>query len=422
MEGHAVHGTVNTLGQPTPAPPCDVSQAAANLRAAWHPPLANTIDVLLYLAEAEDKNAVDRVMGENPEGAADAVLAYRLALVHAVEELYTAPQEEESVNSVYERFFDCRFFPGDGVRYEGDVMSAEVHHAALGCALVRKVSFGGSSDQWGRDSHDLLTYTDRGSLYYRWCVVSSPVSPTILLCHRFSRTLVVVCRSSQTAKDWLSNAQTTLVEPPPSLGIPAIAEAEGPVEGASVQVHKGFGLAAASLRDGVFAAISEWKSRASGNHRVVFTGHSLGAAVAMLLAVAYGAEMRVAPPTLVTFGCPRVGNDALGAAVSAHTAHTRVVTSGDAVSKVPTSTGYVSTNADWHWKLGSRAQLVSPCDRDRDQGSSRTVPLKFFHAFRKSHPFENYMALLTRHYTALLARRNAELAQPGGNTSGSVSS
>lgn len=391
--------------------PPNESRALTRLRAKMDPQLNVTTEMLLDLATKVDAEA-ERGSATAPGDAAEMRLAFQMDLAEAVVTLSVAgSRAEEALDLVYEPFFDCRFFPGENHRpWVGDEMGADVHHAAIGCALVRAVNFGRDHHQFGPDVTELLRGTNRGSRYRPLRTVWSSVSSTFLLFHDGSPTLIVACRPTKKshARDWIYNLSTALVRPPPALGLPlpAPADAGGPVDGVEPLVHEGFGLAAAALKDEVFGAISAWREerlrgQPSADCRVVFTGHSLGAAVATLLALAYGlAADGEAPPTLVTFGGPRLGNAALDGAVAAHTAHTRVVVSGDKVAGWPSSSGYVAASANLHWQLDETPPRVLRRGLDAKPVGARSV--KFFHAFLTKHPFVRYMHILVQHYQELV--------------------
>ena len=65
-----------------------------------------------------------------------------------------------------------------------------------------------------------------------------------------------------------------------------------------ISAHRGFAIAAESVLEKVRQVMDDW----SPSRRVVFTGHSLGGAIAVLLAVACSPR----PIEVITFGQPRV--------------------------------------------------------------------------------------------------------------------
>jgi hypothetical protein len=101
--------------------------------------------------------------------------------------------------------------------------------------------------------------------------------------------------------------------------------------GGAARVHKGFARALQRVETKIAAAVNESPTR------VVVTGHSLGAALATLVASRYAGSR------LYTFGAPRVGNAAFVAMI-ARERHWRYVDHVDAVTTVPphlTGLGYV---------------------------------------------------------------------------------
>lgn len=91
----------------------------------------------------------------------------------------------------------------------------------------------------------------------------------------------------------------------------------------AARVHAGFLRALSPVREAVRAALA-------GRGQVVFTGHSLGAALATLAA----ADHRGRQPALITFGSPRVGDRRFARLLSDLTVH-RVVDCCDVVARIP---------------------------------------------------------------------------------------
>lgn len=102
-----------------------------------------------------------------------------------------------------------------------------------------------------------------------------------------------------------------------------------PWEEGQGRVHAGFRLTALGLLPQVLA----WRQRVPGQ-RLIVCGHSLGAAIATLLAV------RCAASVLVTMGSPRVGDQAFANGVLRHFSeagrqYERIVNCCDVVTRVP---------------------------------------------------------------------------------------
>ena len=99
------------------------------------------------------------------------------------------------------------------------------------------------------------------------------------------------------------------------------------------RVHKGFGdMLAGKWRD-ILTVIDSHR-----NIRMLYTGHSLGAALATLSAALHR------PDALYTFGSPRVG-DAAFAASMAGLSHERYVDCSDVVCRIPPWVGPMNTSA-----------------------------------------------------------------------------
>lgn len=91
----------------------------------------------------------------------------------------------------------------------------------------------------------------------------------------------------------------------------------------AARVHAGFLRAFSPVREAVRAAVA-------GRGEVIFTGHSLGAALATLAA----ADHRERQPALITFGSPRVGDRPFARLLGGLTVH-RVVDCCDVVARIP---------------------------------------------------------------------------------------
>jgi len=123
-----------------------------------------------------------------------------------------------------------------------------------------------------------------------------------------SDTLYVAMQGSAEGADWLNNFKIIRRD---YHGITA---------------HRGFALAAESVLEQVHRILDDW----SPSRRVVMTGHSLGGAIAVLLAVA----CRPRPVEVVTFGQPRVSRRRQ-LDLSLYGPYLRVVNGSDIVPRKP---------------------------------------------------------------------------------------
>ena len=129
--------------------------------------------------------------------------------------------------------------------------------------------------------------------------------------------ILAAFRGTESLPDWLGNFQTV----------------KDPGPWRRTEVHEGFQDAfhAAALK------IGETIGRTREGHRVWVTGHSLGGALAVLLAATMR-ESKLPVDGLYTFGAPRVGDNSFAVRLNRElerAAHWRVVNEGDLVPHVP---------------------------------------------------------------------------------------
>ena len=99
----------------------------------------------------------------------------------------------------------------------------------------------------------------------------------------------------------------------------------------NIKVHYGFMEAYKSVRDVVLAEAKKTKFK-----RIIFTGHSLGAALAMLAALDVQYNVPDREIVCYTFGAPKVGNAEFAKSYNKHVPHTfRVVNGDDFVPNLP---------------------------------------------------------------------------------------
>ena len=107
--------------------------------------------------------------------------------------------------------------------------------------------------------------------------------------------IVVAFRGSKTLANWIANLKFARVDSPFK-------------ECHNCMVHKGFLDDYNSIAEELFRVINDIRAK-TGIKRVLVTGHSLGAVLALLTAVDLVIHDGFAEPVLYAFGLPRVGNE-----------------------------------------------------------------------------------------------------------------
>ncbi len=124
-------------------------------------------------------------------------------------------------------------------------------------------------------------------------------------------------------------------------------------ERAGIALHQGFSGAA----NGVFQAAGSVLKK---DYSISMTGHSLGGAVAVILAMYLDVDEYSLGP-IVTFGQPKVTNVS-GARRFAHLDLVRVVTARDVVPLLPPLDATDIGNLDVYWHLGRELVLLNGAD------------------------------------------------------------
>ena len=106
------------------------------------------------------------------------------------------------------------------------------------------------------------------------------------------------------------------------------------VHDSNARVHSGFLKQYNAMRFAVMSSIYKmiWKKQ---NKKIVFTGHSLGGALATLCGAAVKQEMPDVHVSVYTYGSPRVGNKAFVEIFKAVDVSVRCVNGSDIVTSVP---------------------------------------------------------------------------------------
>lgn len=124
-----------------------------------------------------------------------------------------------------------------------------------------------------------------------------------------------------------------------------------------VKVHEGFLRAYDTLRSKVFAGLSALHRH--GDYYFLATGHSLGGALSMLAAADPG--LRQFRPTSISFGAPRVGNDAFASLLGPQVSK-RLVNKNDIVPHLPLRAFGYRHGPQEFWHHADRRIACSPVD------------------------------------------------------------
>jgi triacylglycerol lipase len=126
-----------------------------------------------------------------------------------------------------------------------------------------------------------------------------------------------------------------------------------PNEHTKIALHQGFAQAAEGIYKALLPALNK-------DYEISLTGHSLGGAVAVILAMYLDMDKYNLGP-IITFGQPKVTNVG-GALVFGHLDVTRVVTSQDLVPLVPPLDMMDINSVDIYWHLGKEIVLLEGSD------------------------------------------------------------
>ena len=217
-----------------------------------------------------------------------------------------------------------------------DKLGGFIYHAMVTSSLAYLASYRRPSssrqddlDERKRNLQNIVSRITPESISYdvrNLCY--SSLAPTVFLRHE--DTLYVASRGSTTAKDWVADLNFHLKSVDAGSSLPSPA-----------QVHAGF---LGAFKEQVETVLNFIDNEATaGLGRVIFCGHSLGGAVAQLLGLAYAHSKRNLgrrdfETTVVTFGCPRIGDMDLSDHLHERVAHWRLFVDEDPVAGVPSST------------------------------------------------------------------------------------
>jgi len=284
------------------------------------------------------------------------------------------------------------------------VLGAEVHHA-FGASVTAHAGFD-VSPRW------LQQWFGEESVYEAVACVNGGggVSTTVL---RHGQSLYVATARAMSWRAWVGFCSTRLVAVdavdwslsahPPDAALPGRVAVQHDVWTAFCAQRS----VLAAVRD----AADRCRLRDNPVTGVVFCGHGFGAAVAQLLAVAWtppNGGLEPLPSTLVTFGCPAVGNAAFQARVLDQTWHQRLYVKNDPIAGLPHSPCdglrlapaaklYAEPQACEHWALSADGQ-AQESSADAPQVHSLSVAGI---TFAGCHSLAAYAECLSVHYKAV---------------------
>lgn len=177
---------------------------------------------------------------------------------------------------------------------------------------LAKAAYGDSKDPFYEDGAVEVYFFD-GNKRNRACVQFYTV--------HYEKELVFAIRGSESVSDFLADSFCW-------------KEKFQDVDAGNVRVHAGFLGQYQAMRFAVISAIYKmiWKAQ---NKSVVFTGHSLGGALATLCGAATKNEFPDLHVSVYTFGSPRVGNKAFTEVFKAVDVSVRCVNGSDLVTSIP---------------------------------------------------------------------------------------
>lgn len=202
---------------------------------------------------------------------------------------------------------------------------------------------GATYNWWYRVIVNLAAYTacaSRGAAWATppgWTTVATATAPSnglpVAVVMTDASTLAVVLRGTIAAADWDVNFDYAMVKPPPSVGTVPPGTA----------VHAGFATVYDAIAPTVMAAIdARVLGQGAAVTRVVVTGHSMGAAVGQILALAVANKLNAAGASTSTdailFAPPNVGSPSFVAAFNTAVNGRRIVFEYDIVPQIPCKT------------------------------------------------------------------------------------
>ncbi|TKW40672.1 hypothetical protein SEVIR_1G260900v4 [Setaria viridis] len=185
------------------------------------------------------------------------------------------------------------------------------------------------------------------------------------------RDIAIVLRGTATCLEWAENLRASLVPLDGESSDGADAGAEEPkVARGFLSLYKTAGEKVKSLSEEVMDEVRRLMDKYKGEElSITVVGHSLGAALALLVADEVATSIPDAPPVaVVSFGGPKVGNaafvDRLGSSGKVNVL--RIVNAGDVVTKVPGVAPRLPHKKEQYHHVGAELRIDSknsPCLR-----------------------------------------------------------
>jgi len=369
--------------------------------------------------EAKIRNRQDGTSAAKEDELRDELLLYLHGLAQAAKYLTEAEETVEAAEDPLPSFLSNEFAPS----MSDDDELCDVHLALPACALVRLLKCdaakleNGDIAAWEPVTEQLARESPlRGGTYKVVWGTAVAACPMMLLHYESTdmrrSVLIVVVKSTANAVAWLRNLCIELVDVPLEWHIPS----DEPHGAQKQKVHAGFravvnGFKLSCLDKEIQGKLVDHEENGlvGTQMKVVFAGHSLGAAVATLLAARHGT--RDNPARLVTFGGPRVGNDALQTAIQRLTVHTRVATPGDPVPGLPCwwrHNYYAPALANAHWALHppadddvSAAAVMKTFGTDATASLTNVLSCSQLRRFLVEHPMHYYLERMLLYYNRL---------------------
>ncbi|KAI4315211.1 hypothetical protein L6164_028044 [Bauhinia variegata] len=152
------------------------------------------------------------------------------------------------------------------------------------------------------------------------------------------RDIVISLRGTATCLEWAENMRAHLIEMPRKEGSAQERKAKAKVECGFMSLYKTRGAYVPSLSESVIEEIKRLMEAYKGETlSITVTGHSLGAALALLVADEISTCIEQVPAVAVfSFGGPRVGNKAFGERITNQKVKVlRIVNSQDVITRIP---------------------------------------------------------------------------------------